>query len=296
MAWLKLIITSDQQNAEHIADLLAEFCGAEAVTLTAQSEEEVFQLQPDDSPLWQQTEVHALYKLDTDIEPIIKKLMLLLQADKLNYKTEELADEDWVRKTQENFPPINIDDIILVSPSWHDANNFPGKVVKIDPGLAFGTGTHPTTALCLDWLAHQNMQNKTIIDYGCGSGILALATDALGADCIYATDHDTQAIEATNNNLKLNQQQSEAFTVCLAKNFPNVMADIVIANILANPLLELAELLAKLTKQGGQIILSGILAEEEQLITNKYATYFDITEVTAQNGWLRIIGSKRTLQ
>ena len=103
------------------------------------------------------------------------------------------------------------------------------------------------------------MQNKTIIDYGCGSGILALATDALGADCIYATDHDTQAIEATNNNLKLNQQQSEAFTVCLAKNFPNVMADIVIANILANPLLELAELLAKLTKQGGQIILSGIL-------------------------------------
>lgn len=296
MPWLKLIITTDQQQAEQIADFLSEVCEAQAVSLIAHDEETIFQLKPEETPLWHKTEVQALYHIGTPIEAIVQKLSAALNLNSLTYHTEELPDEDWVRKTQADFPPISISHTLLISPSWHDASQFPGKVVKIDPGLAFGTGTHPTTLLCLEWLARQTFTDKTVVDFGCGSGILALAADALGAKHIYATDHDPQAIEATNNNLKLNTQQAESFTICLPEILPKLTADIVIANILATPLMQLVDKLTELTKEGGQIILSGILTNEEQTIVDVYSRYFTITETYNKDGWASIIGSKRILQ
>lgn len=296
MTWQKLIITTNQEQAETIADYLNEECDAAAVSLVAHDTQEVFQLEPEESPLWQQTEVHALYPVSTELEPIMAKLNQWLKAPVTDYRSETLPEEDWVRKTQADFPPIAVGDRLLISPSWHDASDFPGSLVKIDPGLAFGTGTHPTTLLCLEWLSNQDLHGKTCIDYGCGSGILAIAADSLGADCIYATDHDPQAIEATNNNLKLNQQRADAFTICRPEAMPDIQADIMIANILAKPLLQLAPTLAALCKDDAQIVLSGILAGEEQQIIDCYQHLFDITEVYEKDGWARIVGCKRTLQ
>lgn len=285
MSYLQISIITDPDDAERIADNL-QALDALSVTLEDAKDEDLFQLEPEETPLWQQVLIKALFDEDCSPRSIINDLKLMLgRREPINYRIEKIADEDWVRLTQQHFKPQCYADSLWICPSWYD-EPLNGTIVKIDPGLAFGTGTHPTTNLCLDWLAHNPPKNSLVIDYGCGSGILALAAVTLGASLVYATDHDEQALIATNNNAKLNDNiTAKNLNVCYPNQLPDLKADMVIANILANPLIELEPTLAELIKPQGTLVLSGILEHEIQKITDAYAPHFTFVAVATKDQW-----------
>jgi len=292
LSYIKLSITTDPNHAETLSEALINL-GALSVSLQDAEDEPIFQIQPGETPLWQNTKVDALFEKGTAIETIIKAL----QSEKtdysnLNFYIETIEDQDWVRLTQQHFHPKQFGDNLWIIPAWEHNIDLPGTIVKIDPGLAFGTGTHPTTALCLTWLDQQPPHHKTVIDYGCGSGILSLAALALGADKVYAIDHDEQALIATVNNAKLNNfYRSEKLTVMPAKSCHDIQADLVIANILANPLIELAPTLIALLKPNATLVLSGILENEVTSIVNVYKSYCQPIDTTIADGWARLVFS-----
>jgi ribosomal protein L11 methyltransferase len=193
--------TVPREKSDIISDELTAQA-ALAITLASANSEEVFQLK-DERPLWEKTIIKALFADDWPIKITMQELKK--KFPDISWELEAIADEDWVRKTQENFPAQNFANKLWVLSSWEDINEFPGQKIRIDPGLAFGTGTHDTTKLCLEFLANNAPANKTVIDYGCGSGILALGALALGAKKVGAIDHDAQALEATRNNAQLNE-------------------------------------------------------------------------------------------
>src|SRR3990167_6340860 len=197
--WQQLEITTHANYAEEIADLLNEH-GALSVSFNDAGNQALFQLTPDDTPLWSQTKITALFLQTVNIELILQHIKQSTSHTMMDYQISTLQDQDWVRQTQQNFPPQCFSEILWVIPSWCNSNHYGNHTIKIDPGLAFGTGTHPTTALCLEWLAQHPPRDMTVIDFGCGSGILSLAALAMGAKEVYAIDHDPQALQATKNN------------------------------------------------------------------------------------------------
>ncbi len=287
MAWQKLIIQTVPAQAETLANALLEV-GALAVSLEENSPEAVFQLEPEQHPLWQQLNVVALLDTTTDAKLLLAQCQALLNCNELpKYKIETLADQDWVRKTQQDFKAQCFADKLWICPTHCDANNLIGDVVRIDPGLAFGTGTHATTAMCLKWLAEHPPKDLTVIDYGCGSGILALSALSLGAKKVTAVDHDKQALIATENNFKLNH-----FTGELTVGLPNTItepANVVLANILANPLIELAPRLTTLVESGGYLILSGLLNTEKDRVFNAYQEQFTLLDCIQEQEWSCLI-------
>jgi ribosomal protein L11 methyltransferase len=289
MSYIEISINATPDEAEVFADGLQEL-DALSVSLVDAKDNAVFQLQPNETPLWEQVKVKALFDESISPRALINDLKVLLgRKDPINYRIEKVADEDWVRLTQQHFKPQCYADTLWISPSWHD-EPLEGLVVRIDPGLAFGTGTHPTTSLCLDWLAHNPPVDKTVIDYGCGSGILSLAAVTLGASHVYATDHDEQALIATNNNAQLNDHiNAKNLSVCYPQDMPDIKADVIVANILANPLIELVPTLAKLIKPAGQLILSGILEHEIQSVSQAYKDNFTLVSADTNDQWARIV-------
>lgn len=292
-SYLKLSFNTSDTLAEAMADYLTDV-GALSVSMKNAGDEKLFQLEPHETPLWNEVHVEALFPAKTAVEPLFSDMKNVLALDTLPPHTlEALVDQDWVRKTQSNFQPQCYGKTLWVCPSFHDADALKGTVVKIDPGLAFGTGTHETTSLCLQWLAENPPMNKTVIDYGCGSGILALAALALGASNVIATDHDTQAVEATNNNAALNAfVDNKNLTIVTPAEMPEVKADLMIANILANPLIELAPLLTALTAHNGTLILSGILTPESKRVLEAYKNHFELLDETHNGEWVRLVLSK----
>ena len=290
MAYLQITILTSRDDANALADVLEEI-DALAITLEDSEDNALFQLQPQEMPLWETVNVKALFPEASNIDIIITQLTELLQpAQPLIYRSEIIADQDWVRLTQQQFTPQCYADHLWICPSWH-TEPLEGHVVHIDPGLAFGTGTHPTTSLCLDWLAHHAPKNKTVIDYGCGSGILSLAAAKLGATIVYAIDHDEQALLATTNNARLNADiHPEQLMVCYPEQMPAIKADVMIANILSGPLISLEPTLRELMNPGGTLILSGLLEHELPLILAAYQQHFDITAVEIQEQWVRVAG------
>lgn len=285
MPYIQISITTNPEEAELFADALHEL-DALSVTLEDAKDEDLFQLEPEETPLWSHVNVKALF--DDTISPrvVIGDLKQLMKiGDPINYRIEKIADQDWVRLTQQHFKPQCYADHLWICPSWYE-EPLTGKIVKIDPGLAFGTGTHPTTHLCLDWLAHNPPAGDTVIDYGCGSGILALAAVTLGAQRVYATDHDEQAIIATNNNAELNEHiNATNLTTCYPQQLPQLQADVVVANILANPLMTLAPTLAAHTRAQGKLLLSGILEHEIQHVAKAYQQDFNLLSVNTLEQW-----------
>lgn len=288
MSYIQISIITNPEEAELFADALHEL-EALSVTLEDAKDEAIFQLEPAASPLWSSVHVKALFEDSVSPRLVIGDLKNLLQRkDPINYRIEKIADQDWVRLTQQHFKPQCYADHLWICPNWYD-QPLSGTVVRIDPGLAFGTGTHPTTNLCLDWLAYHPPVGQTVIDYGCGSGILALAAVALGAKRVYALDHDEQAIIATNNNAELNDIVTpDNFSSCYPEQLPSLQADVVIANILANPLVTLAPTLSKLCKTGGQLVLSGILEHEIQHVAQAYLQDFELLNVDTREQWVRM--------
>ena len=274
----------DASNAEMLADLLTEL-GALSVSLHQESTEEIFQINPGEEHFWQQTRVTALFSTTQNIQQIIEYVHRLLDP-RLTFTCSPVIEKDWVRETQQQFKPQRFGQDLWVLPSWVDDRAFEGAIVKINPGLAFGTGTHPTTQLCLEWLASHPPKGQQVVDYGCGSGILALASLALGADRVIAVDHDPQAIQATRHNLRLNPFISdETLIAVFPPEIPSIKANLLIANILANPLIELANDITDLCNQGGRLILSGMLLHDVERVCHAYQENFLQEKIMEKSGW-----------
>ena len=288
MPWIQLRINTTNDLAEQISEQLEE-SGAVSVTFQDTYDNPVFEPLPGETKLWGNTDVVGLYDAQTDIA----ELQAILNLDQYSYKIEQLEDKDWEREWMDNFHPMQFGKRLWICPSWRDIPDPNAVNVMLDPGLAFGTGTHPTTALCLTWLDSLDLNNKIVIDYGCGSGILAIAALKLGAERVIGIDIDPQAIQASRDNAERNNV-SQKIELYLAQDLPdNLQADVVIANILAGPLKELAPQISKLVKTDGKLGLSGILANQSQRVCEAYKSQFELDPVIEQEEWCRITGKKK---
>ncbi len=292
MPWLQLKLDSAPEHAEQISELLSEL-GAAAVTFEDGADQPLFEPDPGETKLWNNTRIIGLFDVNCDMASIIGQLKSTLGAcAPEQFHINPVEDKDWERAWMDNFKPIRFGQNLWICPSWHTPDDANAVNVMLDPGLAFGTGTHPTTALCLEWLDSHPPEGQDVIDYGCGSGILAIAAALLGAKQVEAVDHDPQAILATRDNADKNGVADKISALSPAQ-FQDKQVDLVLANILANPLLELAPRFATLVKPGGRIVLSGILAEQAEQIMQCYTKWFELRPPTQQQEWVRIDGIRR---
>ncbi|SDS23858.1 ribosomal protein L11 methyltransferase [Halopseudomonas sabulinigri] len=292
MSWLQLRLAITPEQAESLEDKLLEL-GAVSVTFMDAEDQPIFEPDLGTTPLWSNTHLLALFEADTDGPALLQHLQLLWQGELPQHELEQIEDQDWERSWMDNFHPMRFGERLWIVPSWHAAPEPEAVNLLLDPGLAFGTGTHPTTALCLQWLDGQQLNGKQVIDFGCGSGILAIAALLLGAKHAVGTDIDVQALEASRDNAQRNHIEDQRFDLYLPENMPQQPAEVVVANILAGPLVSLAPQLASLVLPGGLIALSGILAEQTEDILAAYQDYFELDPVANQDGWIRVSGRRK---
>lgn len=291
MSWLQISVTTDEDSAPQIADFFSDL-GALSVTYLDAEDVPIYEPALNETKIWQNTVVVALYEADSESELIKAALFEKFKQSPLaDWKAEVLEDQDWERSWMEYYQPMKFADKLWVCPTGQENHEAGTVCLTLDPGLAFGTGTHPTTALCLEWLASHDLTDKVVIDYGCGSGILAVAAVLLGAKHAYAIDIDPQAITATLANAEKNQV-SEKISCYLPEQFTPLAADVVLANILAKPLIELAPAIIKLLKPQAQLVLSGILNEQADLVSAAYSSQIKINPAVSQEDWCRLDGIK----
>jgi ribosomal protein L11 methyltransferase len=292
--WISAALVTDADHAEALSDNLFGQ-GAISVTIEdadAGTDAETPQFgEPGspDAPLWRKSRVVALFDPADDIAVRIARATAELGIDDLpEPEMGEVDEQDWVRLTQAQFEPIRINDRLWIVPSWHVAPDPRAINLVLDPGLAFGTGSHPTTRLCLDWLCSQVRGGEQVLDYGCGSGILGLAAAKLGAAEVLGIDIDLQALQSAAANAEANQVQLR-----LAHSSEPLTArfDIVVANILTNPLRLLAPLLSGRVAPGGRLALAGVLAEQAELVIEAYAPFIALRIGDSLDGWVRLEGS-----
>ena len=292
MPWLQVRLAISPEQAETYEDALLEV-GAVSVTFMDAEDQPIFEPELNTTPLWSHTHLLALFEADTDAEHVLAHLRLLTDAELPEHMSEVIEDQDWERSWMDNFQPMRFGQRLWIVPSWHAAPEPEAVNLLLDPGLAFGTGTHPTTALCLEWLDGQPLDGCDLLDFGCGSGILAIAALLLGARRAVGTDIDVQALEASRDNAGRNHIAPERFELYLPEDMPAKQADVLVANILAGPLVALAPQLATLVKSGGRLALSGILAEQGDEVAAAYADTFDLDPIASRDGWVRITGRRR---
>lgn len=292
MPWLQLRLAITPEQADPLEDSLLAL-GAVSVTFMDAEDQPIFEPDLGTTPLWSHTHLLALFEADTDRTALLAALSDLWPGELPEHEIEDIADQDWERSWMEHFHPMRFGQRLWIVPSWHAAPEPDAVNLLLDPGLAFGTGTHPTTALCLEWLDGQQLQDEQLIDFGCGSGILAIAALLLGVRQAVGTDIDIQALEASRDNAQRNQIADERFALYLPEDMPQKPADVLVANILAGPLVTLAPQLAELVKPGGLIALSGILAEQTEEILAAYCNDFELDPVAERDGWIRISGRRR---
>lgn len=292
MPWLQIKARITDAEAPQMEQLF-QSAGAVSVTLLDAEDEAVFQLDPDTTPLWQQTLLCALFEEGANADNIMATVTAGSRLQESDLLTEKIADQDWERAWMADFKPMRFGNRLWVCPSWSEPPDREAVNIMLDPGLAFGSGTHPTTALCLEWLDSQQLINKSVIDYGCGSGILAIAAALLGASRVVAVDNDPQAVTASGNNRDMNGVSAELMTVHLPGE-AHPPADVVVANILSGPLAELTPVLTSLTKPGGTLILSGVLSEQTETLMDSYAPFFAMQTAVIRDEWVRIEGTRLT--
>ncbi len=291
MPWIQIKIDVHAEQAGQFEDWLLE-AGAEVVTLEDGADQPLFEPPPGTTPLWDQTRVVGLFDASADSDAILAWLAECAEPEALVARAELLEDKDWEREWMKNFHPIQCGQRLWICPSWREPPDPTAVNLKLDPGLAFGTGTHPTTKLCLQWLDQQALNDTLVVDYGCGSGILAIAALLLGARQALAVDNDPQALTATRDNAQRNDVQDQVVTL-LPDQVPDTQADVMVANILAQPLIQLAPRLAALTRPGGLLALSGILREQAEGVAERYREWFDIDAIEVQEDWVRITGIRQ---
>lgn len=298
MSWFQVRFHAAADQVSDLEDILLD-CGAVSVTLQDDADQPILEPELGTTPIWDNTQVIGLFDANQDSEALITALATAYQhkakakADLPRYKTEILEDKDWVRAWMDDYHPMPFGKRLWVCPSWRQPPEPNAVNLSLDPGLAFGTGTHPTTALCLKFLDAEVQGDELIVDYGCGSGILGIAALLLGAKEMIGIDIDPQALIATQDNAERNQINPDRYQVYLPKNAPKAAADITVANILAGPLVALAPEIAAYTRSGGKLALSGLLAEQADEIMQCYSQWFELNQPIQQEDWVVITGVKR---
>lgn len=294
MNWLQCFIDIPRQQGEQYEDLLLAL-GASSVTYRDAADQPLFEPGPGEIALWDQVQLVGLFTEEFTEEDLRAQLAAAFGEDLPPVRFEPLEDQVWERAWMEHFQPMAFGTRLWIYPSWAEIPDDGSVVLRLDPGLAFGTGTHPTTALCLEWLDGQALAGKTVIDYGCGSGILAIAALLLGAQHATGYDNDPQALIATQDNAQQNGCADKLAMKLVDTNGETItqQADVVLANILAGPLQQLAPVIAPLVKTGGELVLSGILAEQAEAVMNAYRECGFVFEPPAEReGWVRLVGRK----
>ncbi len=291
MAWQQFSIITDEDTAPKISAYL-ENQGAVSVTYMDAEDEPVYEPAIGETKIWTNTQVVALYELDIDIERVKALVLKKFRNYPLrDWKIEQIEDQEWERAWMEYYHPMKFADKLWVCPTGQEQHEANTVCLTLDPGLAFGTGTHPTTALCLEWLASHDLSDKVVIDYGCGSGILAIAAVLLGAKVAHAVDIDPQAITATESNA-LKNGVADKILCYLPEQFAPLQADIVLANILAKPLIEMSAAISALVVAQGALVLSGILAEQAESVITAYQKNINFNPLVQQEDWIRLDGSR----
>ncbi len=292
MPWIQLKINSLAEHAEQIGEMLSAN-GAQAVTFVDAKDTPMYEPKPGEVLLWPDTQVVGLYDAEYDMHRVINQLEKSKILGKgFSHKLDQLEDKDWEREWMDNFHPIQFGKRLWICPSWRDVPDPNAVNVMLDPGLAFGTGTHPTTSLCLQWLDGLDLAGKTVVDFGCGSGILGIAALKLGAKRVIGIDIDPQALLASQDNANRNDV-GDLIEVYLPQDQPDLQADVVLANILAGPLRELRQVITQYCKTEGQLVLSGILATQAEEINRLYAQDFTMEDNGIEGEWARVSGKKR---
>lgn len=291
MSWIQLSLEIAEHEAELASDLFSE-AGAVSVSFEDAGNQPLFQVGTDEVGLWQSVKVIGLFAIDVDVDTV--ELLLSSQLEGINafnWQHEQLDDQVWEVAWKDHFKPMRFGERLWVCPTNAETPSADALCIRMEPGLAFGTGTHPTTALCLEWLDGQHLQSKTVIDFGCGSGVLGIAAALLGAEHVWAVDVDPDAVDASHENASKNSVSS-VIDVCLAKDFQIDKVDLVLANILANPLIELKPTLTNMLVSQGKLVLSGILENQAEMIIQEYENDFRFGEIAEIDGWVRLVGTK----
>lgn len=297
MPWLQLTLSTNPELAPRLSDLLDQL-GATAVTMQDRADQPLYEPPLGTTPLWSETQVTGMFPAETDMEAVRATLSARLAPTPLpEWQLEQLDDQDWERAWMEDFQPMPFGKRLWIVPSWYEPPEPDAVNILLDPGLAFGTGTHPTTRLCLEWLDATDLCGKTVIDYGCGSGILAVAAALLGAKRVIAIDNDPQALQATAANADKNGVR-EQIEIYLPEAYIHqcgtaAKADVMVANILAGPLIELASHFATLVAPGAPIALSGILPEQADKVRDQYLSLFRMADKVEHDGWIRLEGERK---
>jgi len=300
VAWVEILIEVARDHAEALSDALMEVgalsVSVEDADLGTEAERPMFG-EPGMEPLeaaFERSRVVALTDVDADHAALVEAaadVAGLAQAPA--FVLREVADQDWVRLTQSQFEPIHIGKNIWVVPSWHEAPDPNALVLELDPGLAFGTGSHPTTRLCMEWLEANAPQGRSVLDYGCGSGILAMVAKKLGAVDVAGVDIDPQAIVSARDNALRNQCEIDYYLPeAYASRSKGQPFDVVVANILSGPLKLMAPMLSSYVAQGGMLVLSGVLDRQAEEVAAAYAPFMQLTVWAERDGWIALAGQK----
>jgi len=291
-AWFKLTLTSYPPLVEDLVELLEKF-DALSVSMTPATSEPIFGDDSTEDRFWEHTAIAALFNPDIDLDILVACIRNKVGPQNiLECKIEFMQDTNWLEQHKPGFAQMIFGNKLCICPSWLPRPANIDYIIELDPGLAFGTGTHATTALCLEWLATNDIQGKQIIDYGCGSGILGIAAARLGASIVHAVDIDPQALQATHSNAGINQLESLIQTY-LPDQFPGQPADILIANILLNPLITLAPSFSKMLTGGERIVLSGVLSTQTDQCLRTYTPWFDMDTPVFRDEWVMLTGTRK---
>mgnify|MGYP003599549986 FL=1 len=297
MKWLQIHITVEKSQVEFTETLL-ESLGAVSVTLDDAENQDLLEPLPGETPLWNKVIVTGIYAQEDDehIDVAALETFIRTQLPTEPMRSEFMEDQEWERTWMDAYEPIQIGEKYWIVPEWMEAPEADAVNIKLDPGLAFGTGNHASTFLCLQWLGKTDVKDKIVIDYGCGSGILGVAALLLGAKKVYATDIDPQAVLATQQNADLNGVLDKLY-VGLPEEFNKELADqkadVFVANILAGPLMALAADFSTLIKSEGAFALAGVIEEQVDDVSRVYSEFFDILDVEKRDGhWCRISGKR----
>ena len=292
--WQQLKIQLHSEDASSFEQILFD-SDAISISYLDAEDQPVFQEEPGSTPLWDNTFLLCLFNTKTDLGSLLNKLRCNTKV--LNNKSlniELIEDQDWERSWMKDFEPIQFGEKLWICPSWLSPPEPNAVNIKLDPGLAFGTGNHATTSLCLRWLDQADVRGSEVIDYGCGSGVLSIASALLGAVKVHSVDNDPQAISATIDNSRRNKVPGDVLTTYLPEAVPPVHADILIANILERPLIDLSEKFAELVKKGGYITLSGLLEEQIPSLLSCYDRWFDMGAPQVEQGWALLCGTRKS--
>lgn len=296
MSWIQIRVHAQRNQVNSVEDTLMAN-GALSVTLQDDADQPILEPELGTTPIWDETQIIGLFDANQNSEVLLENLRTFYHnasgQDLPNHKLEILEDKDWIRAWMEDYHPMQFGERLWVCPSWQKPPQPDAVNLMLDPGLAFGTGTHPTTDLCLQFLDKEVQGGELVVDYGCGSGILGIAALLLGSKEMVGVDIDPQALTATRDNAGRNNISDDLYDVFLPEKTPQVEGDIMVANILAGPLQSLAPDIARLTRSGGKLALSGLLAEQAEEVSQCYSQWFDMQPAKQLGDWVLLTGTKR---